>query len=129
MMEKTFVVTQKANGFEPPQITLNNIQTGEIILYPTCDIRVSLMFIRGKFEWPNRNKTEVFRCAKCRHFILPGYGKIDKKTEAKYHPDCFRNSKLRKETFRKGELSHGSQQVNGNGAVSEVKDIGSSGVN
>ena len=78
-MEKTFALSSAI-----PDLMSN----GKAAIYKTFDVRVSyLIIINGDFEWANRAKQEVFRCPRCKTFILPDE-KTKNKDGVKYHKDC-----------------------------------------
>jgi len=78
-MEKAFALRSSI-----PEIMTN----GKIAVYSTLDRRVShLVVIDPSFNWDNRAKHEVFRCSKCRAFILPD-DKSKTKDGVKFHRDC-----------------------------------------
>ncbi len=97
-MERTFTLTLKANGFSVPDIRLDNRDQGTIAFYPTPDTRISHVVIIGKFQWPNRKETEVFRCTVCSQFIFPG--EWEEEAGEKYHHDCFRNMRIKMESTK-----------------------------
>jgi hypothetical protein len=43
----------------------------DIARYNTLDRRVDYVIFLKKTDWQNRAKEEVFRCGKCKTFILP----------------------------------------------------------
>jgi hypothetical protein len=51
---------------------------GVIGRYNTLHERVELIFLNKKVEWLNRGKEEVFRCERCKGFILPKDSKAHK---------------------------------------------------
>jgi hypothetical protein len=67
-----------------PEIMTN----GKIAVYSTLDVRVShVVIIDDTFEWQNRAKQEVWKCGRCKTFILPDE-KNKTKDGIKYHKEC-----------------------------------------
>ena len=64
---------------------------GKAAVYPTLDPNVVMVIILKDFEWENRKKEEVWRCHRCKCFILPN-DKSKTKDGFRYHQIC---------TFRK----------------------------
>ena len=78
-MEKTYALRSCI-----PELMTN----GKIAVYSTTDRRIShLVIIDPSFEWESRGKQEVFRCGRCRAFILPDE-KSKTKDGIKLHKIC-----------------------------------------
>ena len=81
-MEKAFALKSAI-----PTLATN----GKIAVFPTLDPNVVMIIILKDFEWENRKKEEVWRCPRCRCYIMPN-DKSKTKDGLKYHSIC---------TFRK----------------------------
>lgn len=78
-MEKAYVLQSAI-----PELATN----GRLAVYATLDRRVShLVIIDNAFEWPNRGKQEVFRCGRCKAFVLPDE-KSKVKDGVRFHKVC-----------------------------------------
>lgn len=60
---------EKAFALKSAEFSFRN--GGKVATYLTLDERVMLVCLIKKVDWSNREETEVFRCAKCNHFIFP----------------------------------------------------------
>jgi len=86
MIEKAFALKSAI-----PTLATN----GKVAIYSTMDRNVTMILILKDFEWENRKKEEVWRCARCRTYIFPS-DKSKTKDGEKYHQLC---------TFKK-EVAH-----------------------
>jgi hypothetical protein len=59
MIEKVFAIQD------------HHVNGSDLILYHTLDRRVVHLVFLKPVDWPNRAKEEVFKCLKCKSFVLP----------------------------------------------------------
>jgi uncharacterized C2H2 Zn-finger protein len=60
---------------------------GKVVIYSTLDPNVTMILILKDFEWENRKKEEVWRCARCKTYVFPT-DKSKAKDGMKYHQIC-----------------------------------------
>ncbi len=77
-MEKSFALKSSI-----PELMGN----GKIAVYSTLDPKVNMILTLKDFDWPDRNKSECFRCERCRCYIFPDE-KAKMKDGKKYHKIC-----------------------------------------
>lgn len=98
-MEKAFAIKSCV-----PELLTN----GKIAVYSTLDRRVShLVIIDPSHEWENRKAQEVFRCARCRCFILPDE-KSKTRDGIRLHKICNMKKLSSKETAHENISSAGA---------------------
>ena len=74
---------------------------GKAAVYSTLDPNVVMVIILKDFEWENRKREEVWRCPRCRCYVMPT-DKSKTKDGFRYHQIC---------TFRK-EISGKEMEEN-----------------
>ena len=64
---------EKAFALKDNHISTNG---GKVEIFKTIDPNIRLVVSKGPLKWENRGKEEVFRCSRCRTYIMPGQAKV-----------------------------------------------------